>query len=305
MAFLTLAERKVLASIQIRQGPNIVGIFGILQPFADAIKLFAKETILPTHANTFIFLLAPIFSLALALIGWAVIPFGPGLVLSDTSLGVLYLLAVSSLSVYTILFSGWSSNSRYAFLGSLRSTAQMISYEVSMGLILICVLITAGSLNLTQILLHQKNIWYIIPLWPAFLMFYVSILAETSRTPFDLPEGESELVSGYNVEYSSMTFALFFLAEYIHIILMSFMATLFFLGGWLPPLQIIPLTWIPPIFWLIIKWLFVIFSFLWVRATYGRYRYDQLMSLLWKSYLPLSLGFLIMIVGWYIGTDGL
>lgn len=305
VAYLTLAERKVLASIQIRKGPNVVGVFGLLQPLADGLKLFSKETILPTYANLGIFILAPIISLGLALLSWVVIPYGEGLVIADLNVGLLYLFAISSISVYAILMSGWSSNSKYAFFGAIRAAAQMISYEVSMGLILVSVILCAGEFNLTTIVLSQKDIWYFIPLFPAFIMFFVSALAETARVPFDLPEGESELVSGYNVEYSAMTFAMFFLAEYSHIILMSVITSLLFFGGWLPPLNIEILNWIPSPIWLSLKVTFFTFVFVWIRATFPRMRYDQLMALLWKSYLPLSLGFVVFVASILIYFNGL
>lgn len=292
VAFLTLAERKVLGSMQIREGPNTVGVKGILQPIADGVKLFSKETILPTQANKGIFIIAPILALILGLITWGVIPYNKGGLVSDINLSILYLLAVSSISVYAILTSGWSSNSKYAFFGAIRAAAQMISYEVSIGLIIITVIMCAGSINLTDIVVAQEDIWFVVPLFPAFLMFFISALAETNRAPFDLTEGESELVSGYNVEYSGMTFALFFLAEYSHIILMSMMTSLLFLGGWLP----LPfLTMLPASFHLGIKTTFICFVFIWVRATFPRIRYDQLMQLLWKSYLPLSLGYVVWV----------
>jgi len=291
VAYVTLAERKVLGSIQIRKGPNVVGVFGLLQPLADGIKLFAKETILPTHANKIIYLIAPILGFILSLISWAVIPYDEGSVVADINIGILYLFAVSSISVYSILMSGWASNSKYAFFGAIRAAAQMISYEVSIGLIIISVIMCSGSLNLTQIVLAQKEIWFVIPLFPAFIMFFISSLAETNRAPFDLSEGESELVSGFNVEYSAMTFALFFLAEYGHIILMSLLNVLLFFGGWLSPIYFLPDS---PI-WLAIKTAFFVFAFIWVRASFPRIRYDQLMQLLWKNYLPLSLGFVVFI----------
>lgn len=292
VAYLTLAERKVLGSMQLRKGPNTVGVYGLLQPIADGLKLFSKETILPTQANLGIFIMAPILAFVLSLISWTVIPYERGVVVSDLNVGVLYLFAVSSISVYAILTSGWSSNSKYAFFGAIRAAAQMISYEVSIGLILMTIIICTGSLNLTDIVLAQKDIWFIVPLFPAAIMFFISALAETNRAPFDLTEGESELVSGYNVEYSSMTFALFMLAEYSHIILMSVLTALFFLGGWLPfPFM----SEIPGIINLAIKATFITFVFVWVRASFPRIRYDQLMQLLWKSYLPLSLGFLVFV----------
>ncbi len=291
IAYVTLAERKVLGSIQLRKGPNVVGVFGLLQPLADGIKLFAKETILPTHANTIIYLIAPILGFILSLIAWAVIPYDEGSVIADVNVGILYIFAVSSISVYSILMSGWSSNSKYAFFGAIRAAAQMISYEVSIGLIIITVVLCTGSLNLTNIVLAQKEIWFIVPLFPAFIMFFVSSLAETNRAPFDLSEGESELVSGFNVEYSAMTFALFFLAEYGHIILMSLLNVLIFFGGWLSPVSILPDS---PI-WLAVKTSIFVYAFIWVRASFPRIRYDQLMQLLWKNYLPLSLGFVVFI----------
>lgn len=304
VAYLTLAERKVLASIQIRKGPNVVGVFGLLQPLADGLKLFSKETILPTYANLGIFIMAPIVSLALALLSWAVIPYDDGAVIADLNVGLLYIFAVSSISVYAILMSGWASNSKYAFFGAIRAAAQMISYEVSMGLILISVILCVGELNLSSIVLAQKEIWFFIPLFPAFLMFFVSALAETARVPFDLPEGESELVSGYNVEYSAMTFAMFFLAEYSHIILMSLLTAILFFGGWLPLVDIAPFNWIGGPIWLSIKTTFFIFVFVWIRATFPRMRYDQLMALLWKSYLPLSLGFVIFVASILMTFNG-
>jgi len=294
VAYFTLAERKVMGSIQRRRGPNVVGYLGLMQPLADGLKLFVKETVLPTTANLGIFLLAPMITFVLSLMGWAVIPFGETAVLSDLNVGILYLFAISSLSVYGIVLSGWSSNSKYAFLGALRSAAQMISYEVSIGFIVVTVVICAGSFNLSEIVLAQSKIWYIFPLLPMFLMFFVSALAETNRHPFDLPEAEAELVSGYNVEYSAMGFALFFLGEYANMLLMSAMTSILFLGGWLPLFDIFPFSFIPGSVWLGIKICFFVLMFCWIRAALPRYRYDQLMNLGWKTFLPLSLGWLIL-----------
>ena len=304
IAYLTLAERKVLGYMQARKGPNVVGVYGLLQPLADGLKLFIKEIIIPNHANMFIYIVAPILSLTLAFIAWGVIPYGPGVVLSDLGVGVLYLFVVSSISVYAVLMSGWSSNSKYAFLGAIRAAAQMISYEVSIGLIIIAVILCVGSLSLSEIVMVQENMSFILPLFPAAVMFFVSVLAETNRVPFDLTEGESELVSGFNVEYSSMSFALFFLAEYCHIILMSTFWVLLFLGGWLLPFNIFGIT--PSFYnfvWFAIKIVIIVFLFIWIRATYPRIRYDQLMTLLWKSYLPLSGGFVILVSGILIGES--
>jgi len=303
VAYLTLAERKVLAAVQIRKGPNIVGIYGVLQPLADGLKLLLKETILPNRANLIIFLIAPVITFSLALIAWSVIPFNKGIVLADLNLGILFLFAISSLGVYGIITSGWSSNSKYAFLGSLRSAAQMISYEVSIGLTIISVLLCSGSLNLTQIVLSQKNIWYCIPLLPLFIIFFISILAETNRPPFDLPEAEAELVSGYNVEYSAMGFALFFLGEYANIFLMSSLCVILFLGGWLAPFKF--LDFIPNVFWFTLKVLTFIYLFILVRATYPRYRYDQLMRLGWKIFLPVTLAWVIFVAGLLVAIDSL
>jgi NADH-quinone oxidoreductase subunit H len=303
VAYFTLAERKVLASIQRRRGPAIVGLWGLGQALADGLKLLLKETILPSTSNIIIFTTAPILTFLLAIMGWAVIPFGEGLVLSDLNIGILYIFAVSSLGVYGIITSGWASNSKYAFLGALRSTAQMISYEVSIGLIIINVLLCVGSLNLSSIVLSQVNIWYIIPLFPVFLMFFISALAETNRAPFDLPEAEAELVAGYNVEYSAMGFALFFLGEYTNILIMCALLTVLFLGGWLPLIDILPLNWIPGFFWFGIKMSSMIFVFIWVRGSYPRYRYDQLMRLGWKVLLPLALSWVLFTAGTLLAFD--
>jgi NADH-quinone oxidoreductase subunit H len=305
VAYLTYAERKVIAAMQLRQGPMVVGPLGLLQPIADGIKLLVKETVIPTGANKVVFIAAPMITFVLALIGWAVIPFGAGLVIADINVGVLYLFAISSLGVYGIIMAGWASNSRYAFLGALRSAAQMVSYEISIGLIIINVLITVGSLNLSDIVLAQRSLWFFIPHFPMFAIFIASILAETNRHPFDLPEAEAELVSGYNVEYSAMTFALFFLGEYANMILMSAICSILFLGGWLPPFDIAPFTWIPGPLWLIAKICLVLFIFIWARATLPRYRYDQLMRLGWKVFLPASLLWVVLTSGFLVATGNL
>jgi NADH-quinone oxidoreductase subunit H len=301
IAYYTYAERKVLAFAQLRKGPNIVGPFGLLQPIADAIKMLFKETIIPSGANPALFILAPIITVMLALVAWAVIPFAPGWVVSNINVGILYLFAVSSLGVYGIIIAGWASNSRYAFLGALRSAAQMVSYEVSIGFVLVTVLLCAGSLNLSDIVLAQRHIWFVIPLLPMFIVFFVSGLAETNRLPFDLVEGESEIVAGFHVEYSAMTWLLFFMGEYGNMVLVSAMTAILFLGGWLAPLDIQPFSgaaaqvW--SLFWLLGKILFMMFCFLWVRATFPRFRYDQLMRLGWKVFLPLSLLWLVLTAG--------
>ena len=297
VAYLTLAERKVMASMQRRKGPNVVGFFGILQPLADGLKLLIKEPVLPSSANTVVFLAAPVVTFLLALISWAVIPFGEGMVLSDLDIGMLYIFAISSLGVYGVIMAGWSSNSKYAFLGALRSTAQMVSYEVSLGLIIITVLMCVGSLNLSEIVLAQEEVWFAVPLFPLLLLFFISCLAETNRAPFDLPEAEAELVAGYNVEYSSMGFALFFLGEYANMIMMSVLCVILFLGGWLPPLSLTIFYWIPGSFWLGIKTIFFLFLYIWVRAAFPRYRYDQLMRLGWKVFLPLALAWVLFVAG--------
>lgn len=303
IAYLTFFERKVIGAIQLRKGPNVVGPLGLFQPFADGIKLLTKETIFPEKSNKLIFILSPIITFTLALLAWAVIPIDYKLVLADINVGIMYIFAISSLGVYGIIMAGWSSNSRYAFLGSLRSAAQMISYEVSIGLIIISILLTAKSLNLTDIVMAQKDLWYIIPHFPMFVIFFISTLAETNRAPFDLPEAESELVAGYNVEYSSMSFGLFFLGEYGNMILMSSMTTILFLGGWLVPFNFEFLTIVPGFIWFLIKVSLLLFVFLWVRATLPRYRYDQLMTLGWKLFLPLSLIWIIITSGYLFYTN--
>nr|QHD46960.1 Nad1 [Anthoceros agrestis] len=305
VAFLVLAERKVMASMQRRKGPNVVGLFGLLQPLADGLKLMIKEPILPSSANSFIFIMAPVITFMLSLVAWAVIPFDYGMVLSDLNVGILYLFAISSLGVYGIITAGWASNSKYAFLGALRSAAQMVSYEVSIGLIIITVLICVGSCNFSEIVMAQKQIWFGIPLFPVSIMFFISCLAETNRAPFDLPEAEAELVAGYNVEYSSMGFALFFLGEYANMILMSSLCTLLFLGGWLPILDLPIFQGISGSIWFSIKVLFLLFIYIWVRAAFPRYRYDQLMRLGWKVFLPLSLAWVVFVSGILVAFDWL
>lgn len=297
IAYTTLLERKVMASIQRRRGPNVVGIYGLLQPLADGLKLLLKEIIIPNNANAVIFMMSPALTFFLSLVTWVVVPFEKSSALVDLNVGVLYLLAVSSLSVYGIIMAGWSSNSKYAFLGALRSAAQLISYEISISVIILTVLLCVGSLNLSEIVLAQGSMWFVFPLFPSFLMFMISGLAETNRAPFDLPEAEAELVSGYNVEYSSMTFTLFFLGEYAHMILMSSMTSIFFLGGWLPPVDCFPFNLVSGYFWFGIKVTAILFFFVWVRAAFPRYRYDQLMRIGWKVFLPISLAWFLFVAG--------
>ena len=303
VAFFTLLERKLIASIQRRKGPNVVGFFGLLQAIADGVKLLLKETVIPSSSNPVIFVLSPIFTFVTGLLGWVIIPFGVGAVIANIDLGILYFFAISSLGVYSIIMAGWSSNSKYAFLGGLRSAAQMISYEVAIGFTIISVFLCSGSLNLTEVVLAQKSVWYCFPLFPMFLVFFISALAETNRHPFDLPEAEAELVSGYNVEYSAMGFALFFLGEYGNIILMSCSIAILFLGGWLPPFEF--LSFIPGPFWLALKTIIMGILFIIIRAVLPRFRYDQLMQLGWKIFVPLTLGWLLFIAGILLAFDSL
>src|SRR4051794_32295403 len=301
VAYYTYAERKILAFSQLRKGPNVVGPFGLLQPIADGLKMFVKETVIPSGANRVVFVAAPMVTLTLALVAWAVIPFDAGVAISNINAGILYLFAISSLSVYGIIMAGWASNSRYAFLGALRSAAQMVSYEVAIGFVLVTVLLCAGSLNLSEIVLAQRHVWFVIPLLPMAVIFFISRLAETNRAPFDLPEGESELVAGFHVEYSAMTFLLFFIAEYGNMVLVAAMTTILFLGGWLPPFNLEPFSGAAAHFWhvlwFLIKTALMMFVFLWVRATFPRFRYDQLMRLGWKVFLPFSLLWLVLTAG--------
>ncbi|MEQ8510525.1 MAG: NADH-quinone oxidoreductase subunit NuoH [Rhodospirillaceae bacterium] len=312
VAYLTYAERRIIGAMQMRIGPNVVGWFGLLQPIADALKLLTKETVLPSGASPVVFFLAPMVTFSLAMLAWAVIPVSAGWVISDLNVGVLYLFAISSLGVYGVVMAGWASNSRYAFLGAMRSAAQMVSYEVSIGFIMITVLVTAGTLNLSELVQAQSEPlfgflpgWYFIPHLPMFIVFFISVLAETNRHPFDLPEAESELVAGFMTEYSSMSFALFFLGEYANMIMMSGMVTILFLGGWLPPYDVAPLNMIPGVVWFAAKVAFCLFVFIWVRATFPRYRYDQLMRLGWKVFLPLSLIWLVLTAGFLVYFDKL
>ena len=300
VAIFTLLERKVIGYIQRRKGPNLVGFLGILQPMADGLKLMIKEPVIPLNSNRLMYISAPIITLLLSLVNWVLIPFDKNVVISDLNIGILFILGISSLSVYGVIIAGWSSNSKYAFLGALRSSAQMISYEVSISIIILTLLVPVGSLNLTDIVLSQSEIWFIFPFFPVFLLFLISSVAETNRHPFDLPEAEAELVSGYNVEYASVGFAFFFIGEYANIILMCSLNVILFLGGWLP----IPfLGFLPNILSFTLKVVFMVFIFILIRAMLPRYRYDQLMSLGWKVFLPLSLGFFIFYSGVFIGFD--
>ena len=294
VAMIVWLDRRVWAFVQKRQGPNVVGPFGLLQTVADALKYMFKEVIIPASSNKIIFILAPIVTMTLALVAWAVIPFSINLVLADINVGILYLFAVSSLGVYGIIMGGWASNSKYPFLGAIRSAAQMVSYEVSIGIIIINVLLCVGSLNLKDIVLAQQNLWFVVPLFPMFVVFFISALAETNRPPFDLPEAEAELVSGYQTEYSGMMYAMFWLGEYANILLMCAMGSILFLGGWLPIVDIYPINLIPPPVWMILKILFLFFLFALVKTIVPRYRYDQLMRLGWKIFLPFSLFYVIL-----------
>jgi len=297
VAYMTYADRKIWGMIQLRRGPNVVGPFGLLQPLADGAKLFLKETIVPSGASKVLFILAPMITFVTALVAWAVVPFDDGWVIADINVGILYLFAISSLGVYGVIIAGWASNSKYAFLGALRSAAQMVSYEVSIGFVLITVLLCAGSLNLSVIVKMQGGgiwNWYFLPLFPMFIIFFISCLAETNRTPFDLPMSEAELVAGFHTEYSAMAFGLFFLGEYANMILLSGMGAVLFLGGWHSPLPFEPFTWVPGIVWFALKIAFLLFVFSWTKGTVPRYRYDQLMRLGWKVFLPFSLVWVVL-----------
>ena len=303
VAMIVWLDRRIWAFVQKRKGPNVVGPFGLFQSLADAMKYIFKEIIIPASSNKIIFILAPVVTMTLALVAWAVIPFSESYVLADINVGILYLFAISSLGVYGIIMGGWASNSKYPFLGSIRSAAQMVSYEVSIGVIIINVLLCVGSLNLGEIVLAQKNIWFIIPLFPMFVIFFISALAETNRPPFDLPEAEAELVSGYQTEYSGMMYAMFWLGEYANILLMCALGSILFLGGWLSPLDIYPFILIPEPVWLIIKILLLFVLFALVKAIVPRYRYDQLMRLGWKVFLPISLIWVVLTSGYLLYFD--
>ncbi|MBI5436833.1 MAG: NADH-quinone oxidoreductase subunit NuoH [Nitrosomonadales bacterium] len=303
VAYLTLAERKVIGYMQVRIGPNRVGPYGLLQPIADGLKLLFKEIIIPTGSNRFLFVIAPIMTLMPALAAWAVIPFDVGMSVANVNAGLLYILAMTSLGVYGVIIAGWASNSKYAFLGALRSAAQIVSYEIAMGFALVCVLMASQSMNLGDIVRGQQGGaglfgWYFIPLFPMFLVYLIAGVAETNRAPFDVAEGESEIVAGFHVEYSGMAFALFFLAEYANMILIAALTSIMFLGGWLPPFNMAPFTLVPGLFWLLSKMSFVLFLFLWFRATFPRYRYDQLMRLGWKVFIPLTLVWVVVVGAW-------
>ena len=314
LAFILLADRKIWAAVQMRKGPNVVGAFGLLQSFADFLKFAFKEVIIPAGTDKFIFIMAPFLSLVMAFIAWSVIPVAPGWVISDLNVGILYLLAISSLGVYGIILGGWASNSKYSFLGALRSTAQMVSYEVSIGFVIVTVLLLSGSMNLSKIVEAQAGgFWHwngialspiTLVMLPMMVVFFISALAETNRPPFDLPEAESELVAGYQVEYSSTLYLLFMIGEYLNIVLMCSMVTILFLGGWHAPVDVAPLTWIPPFFWFAFKTLFIFFLFAMVKAIVPRYRYDQLMRLGWKVFLPMSMGAVVLVSAWVVFAQG-
>jgi NADH-quinone oxidoreductase subunit H len=305
VALIVWLDRKIWAAVQKRRGPNVVGPFGLLQTVADALKYIFKEIIIPASSNKAIFILAPIITMTLALVAWAVIPFSNELVLADINVGILYIFAVSSLGVYGIIMGGWASNSKYPFLGAIRSAAQMVSYEVSIGIIIINVLLCVGSLNLNDIVNAQQNLWYVVPLFPMFVVFFISALAETNRPPFDLPEAEAELVAGYQTEYSGMMYAMFWLGEYANILLMCALGSVLFLGGWLPPVDIYPINIVPAPIWMILKILFLFFLFALVKAIVPRYRYDQLMRLGWKIFLPFSLFYVVMTASFLFYFDKL
>ncbi|MEP0707488.1 MAG: NADH-quinone oxidoreductase subunit NuoH [Parvibaculum sp.] len=302
-AYVLLADRKVWAAVQLRRGPNVVGAFGLLQSFADLLKFVFKEIIVPAGANKGVFLIAPLVTVTLALSGWAVIPLDAKMVISDINVGILYIFAISSLGVYGVIMAGWASNSKYPFISALRAAAQMVSYEVSIGFVIVCVLMTAGSLNLSDIVEAQKTIWYFIPHLPMFAIFFISALAETNRPPFDLVEAESELVAGFMVEYSSTAYMMFMLGEYVSILLMCAMTTILFLGGWLPPIDIAPFNMVPGVIWFLLKLFLVFFMFAMVKAFVPRYRYDQLMRLGWKVFLPFSLFWVVLTAGVLVGFD--
>jgi NADH-quinone oxidoreductase subunit H len=306
VAYLTLAERKVIGYMQVRIGPNRVGYKGLLQPFADVLKMIFKEIIVPSGSDKALFVLAPVLSLAPALVAWAVIPFSPEAVLANLDAGLLFIMAITSMGVYGVIVAGWASNSKYAFLGSLRSAAQIVSYEIAMGFALVCVIMVSSSLNLGEIVNSQGKgmfggsvlSWNWLPLFPMFIVYFIASVAETNRAPFDVAEGESEIVAGFHVEYSSIAFGIFFLAEYANMILVATLAAIMFLGGWLPPVPVAPFTWIPGFFWLLLKVGFLLFCFLWFRATFPRYRYDQIMRLGWKIFIPLTIVWLVVVGLW-------
>ncbi|MCE5393980.1 MAG: NADH-quinone oxidoreductase subunit NuoH [Acidithiobacillus sp.] len=299
VAYLTLAERKVIGYIQIRLGPNRVGFRGLLQPIADALKLLFKEVVVPSNANRFLFLGAPVLAFVPAMLVWAAVPFGPDLAISNMNAGLLYILAIAGLGVYGIIVAGWASNSKYAFLGAMRAAAQLVAYEIAMGFALVGVLMLAQTLNLTKIVEAQAGggfwSWYWLPLFPFFLVYFISGVAETNRAPFDVAEGESEIVAGFHVEYSGMGFALFFLAEYANMIFVSLLTTVLFLGGWYPPIAVVPFTWVPGLVWLLLKTAFLLYVFLWIRATFPRYRYDQIMRLGWKVFIPVTIAWIVVV----------